>query len=106
MEGNINIGTMDRYITIRSKSTAKDSFGHADPTYTDVASVFASRTWPDVSEANAVTGANVTEKVEYTIHARAGIDTGMEVADDGATYRIVGINYLNKLFMRLKVEKA
>lgn len=106
MSERINIGTFDRQIVIQSKTVVKDSFGHPDDTYATVATVFAARTWPEIEESNALTGTNITERVDYTIHAQEGINAGMQVTDDGKTYRVLGINYLNKLFMVLKCEKA
>lgn len=83
-------GKLDRRITLRSKSTTKNSFGEDDVTWIDVATVSAewipkagSERWGSQRVIDTADGA-------FRIRYRPGLDALDEVLFDGAQYRMLG----------------
>lgn len=86
----MNIGKLDRRITLRSKSTTKNGFGEDVVTWTDIATVWAqwipnggSERWASQRVVDTADGA-------FEIRYRYGIDALDEVLFDGVQYRVLG----------------
>lgn len=83
-------GKLDRRITLRAKSTTKNSFGEDVVTWTDVATVWAEWLPKGGSERWASQRVIDTADGAFQIRYRSDVDALDEVLFDGAQYRVLG----------------
>lgn len=87
----MQLGRLNRRITIEAKSVTRDSYGGEAITWTPVATVWAAvlpirgREYVAIREA----GAELTTR--FVIHYRAGITPAMRIAYGGGYYDIVEV---------------
>ena len=89
----IDPGKLDRRITLRSATIAKDSFGEDVRTYSDLANVWAKvdyRGTPKEGEdTEKLTSLN---KVRFTVRYRSDVDATVKISWGGKTYEIEGVS--------------
>lgn len=92
----MNIGRMDRRITLQSATVVQDQWNHPVQTWADVATVWATkapRKSTEPTEVKQVVNLNV---VEWYIRHRTDIDAGDRVSYAGNFYDITGVQEIGR----------
>lgn len=101
----VDIGSLDRRLTIQSYSAALNVYGEETLTWSTLATVYAGIDWVDSAESEdgeqEVTGTMLVA----TIRHRSDINTKMQVVLDSTTYDITGITEIGrKRFQKLYLK--
>lgn len=93
----INIGHLDRRITIQSQATSKDADGFPVETWSNIyTNVPASRKYGPGTEKEE-NGQNTPEQsVEYLLKYAAGITNQFRVVEDGKIYEIHAVEEIGR----------
>lgn len=93
----MNIGRLDRQITIQTATQTTDAWNHPTDTWSTLATVWATRTdrrSAEVVETAQVTGLTTTD---WTIRYLSGVTHDARIiGDDGHTYEIRGIQEIGR----------
>lgn len=87
----LQIGRMDRRVTLQTQSATVDAIGQPLDTWVDVVTV-----WADVRHLNGVEsikGGAPSSSVQASIRIRyrSGVDAGMRVLDGAAVYNVLAV---------------
>lgn len=91
--GDVNIGQMDRRITIQKAVITQDGYGAAVTTWKHFATVWANKQDALPSRAESVTQGVLKQAVNQTrfrFRYIDGLDSSMRIEHDGVVYNIVG----------------
>ena len=103
----MNIGALDRLIIIEYPVTTRNSVGDSLVTWTTLASVYSTRTYPrsqeNRSEGQQQGRITSTIPVEFIVWYRSDVDETMRVNDDGVYYNIMRVNYVGQRNEMLKL---
>lgn len=93
----MNIGRMDRRITLQSLSVTRDEWNHPAETWTNLATIWATKTSrrsTDPTEAKQVVALNV---VDWYVRHRTDVKADMRLTDaDGLIYYITGVEEVGR----------
>lgn len=93
----MNIGRLDRRITLQELSVTRDDWNHPTQTYTDRATLWATkapRRAAEPTEAKQVVALNV---VDWYIRHRTDVTADMRVKDaDGLIYDVVAVQEVGR----------
>lgn len=84
----MQIGRLNRRITIEQKSVTRDAYGGETITWSTVAAVWAAVLPIRGREYVAIRQAGAELTTRFVIHYRAGVTPAMRVSYNGATYNI------------------
>lgn len=82
---------LDRSITIQQRATTLDSFGQANETWTDVATVRARRRDTTGREYHSQGQQIAEQQTVFRIRWRSGLNTAMRISHDSRIYDIRSI---------------
>ncbi len=104
----MNIGALDRYITIEYPSRSQSSTtGEITDTWTTLASVYATVTYPTSAttrtEGNEQGRETTTTPVEFIIWHRTDLNESMRIVYDSEYYNIMRINKVGQRNEMLKL---
>ena len=91
--GDVNVGQLDRRITIKKTVITQDAHGAAVTTWTHFATVWASKQDALPSRAESVTQGvlkQAANQTRFRFRYIDGLDSSMRVEHDGIVYNIVG----------------
>lgn len=91
--GNVNIGQLDRRISIKRAVVSKDDYGAAVVTWTTFATVWANMQDALLSRAESVTQGALKQAVNQTrfrFRYLADLDSSMRIEHNDVVYNIVG----------------
>ena len=89
----IDPGKLDRRITLRSATIAKDSFGEDVRTYSDLANVWAKVEYRGIPKEGEETSTTTSvNKVRFTIRYRSDVDATNKISWNSNTYEIEGVS--------------
>lgn len=89
-------GTLDRRITLRSKSETRSATGATVVTWADVATVWAARQGLRFVEVEREAARTAQAEFKFQIRYRAGVNATMRVVEGGATYEITGVEEIGR----------
>lgn len=87
----MQIGRLNRRITIQSKTVTRDAYGGESISWTDVATVWAAVLPIRGREYVAIRQAGAEITTRFVIHYRSGITPAMRVVHGDANYDIVEV---------------
>ena len=104
----MNIGALDRKITIQAATTVRSSTtGEATQSWTTFASVWATVTYPNESfasdEGNELGRETAITPVNFTVWFRNDLNEGMRILYDSQYYDIMRINKVGQRDEMLKI---
>lgn len=104
----MNIGALDRKITIQSNTQTKSSTtGEVTYVWATLASVWATLTYPkggtDRNEAIEQGRSTTITPVEFTIYYRTGVTEGMRILYDSEYFNIMRVNKVGQRNEMLKL---
>ena len=87
----MNIGRLDRYITLQSVSTSVDAYGQPVESFSTLASVWAKIEYKSEVEKFENEKLRSVSSIDFTIRYRTDITEQMRISYDSNTYQITGI---------------
>ena len=87
----MNIGKLDRYITLQSVSTSVDAYGQPVESFSTLASVWAKIEYKSEVEKFENEQLRAVSSIDFTIRYRTDITEQMRISYDSNTYQITGI---------------
>lgn len=92
----MNAGMMDRRITVQTYSTSNNDWNHPVKTWSDLTSVWASKTDKRETEVNELNQTVAITRSIFTIRHLANLSTTARIVYDGDNYEILGIKELGR----------
>lgn len=87
----MNIGRLDRYITLQSVSTSVDSYGQPIESFSTLANVWAKIEYASEVEKFENEQLKAVSSINFTIRYRTDVTEQMQISYDSNTYEITGI---------------
>lgn len=104
MPDRINIGKMDRYLVVQSKTETKSAKGQVIPVWTDSFPIYASQTDDIVSESFSKLGFVAPVTTTFSTHFRADLDRTKRLKIDGDYWNIISVAR-DRIYMKLECQR-
>lgn len=92
----MNVGKLDRYITLQSVSTAVDAYGQPIETFSTLASVWARIDYKSEVEKFENEQLKAVSSIDFTIRYRTDITEMMRISYASNIYQIIGISEIGR----------
>lgn len=103
----MNIGKLDRKITFRQATQTTSGFGDNIETFTDFATVWASRKIATLDERYLSNKLAITEAYIYVTRYVEGVDTNMILVDNDIEYNIVAVDDVHRrTYLEVRVTRV
>ncbi len=90
------VGQLDRRITLRNPTEAKDAYGEDVRTYTDLSDVWAKVEYQKSNEKEETERLTNITKVDFTIRYRSDVTAKTQISWHSETYEVDGILFIGR----------
>lgn len=92
----MNIGRLDRRITLQTATVTRDEWNHPTEAWTDVATVWATKQPRKATEPTEVAQVVALQVVDWFIRHRTDIGAGDRISYAGSIYEITGVQEIGR----------
>ena len=92
----MNIGKLDRYITLQSVSTSVDAYGQPVELFSTLANVWAKIEYKSEVEKFENEQLRAVSSIDFTIRYRTDVTQQMRISYNSETYQIIGISEIGR----------
>jgi len=92
----MNIGKLDRYITLQSVSTSVDAYGQPVESFSTLANVWAKIEYKSEVEKFENEQLRAVSSIDFTIRYRTDVTQQMRISYNSETYQIIGISEIGR----------